>query len=49
MTQPSDRGSNEPLAPFHDVRIGRDHPEDIRSSFEENGYLLFKGALNPDR
>ncbi len=48
MTQPSDRGSNEPLAPFHEVRIGRDHPEDIRSSFEENGYLLFKGALNPE-
>ena len=46
MTQPSDWGSNEPLAPFHEVRVGCDRPEDIRGSFEKNGYLLFKGALN---
>ena len=46
MTHSSKAGSGEPLAPFHEVRIGRDHPGDIRSSFEENGYLFFKGALN---
>ncbi len=48
MTQPSDWGSNEPLPPFHEVRIGRDDPAEIRRSFEENGYLFFKGALNPE-
>ena len=46
MTHPRDAESGDRLAPFHEVRIGRDDPAEIRRSFEENGYLLFKGALN---
>ncbi len=48
MTHPHDSGSGEQLAPFHEVRIGRDDPAEIRRSFEENGYLLFKGVLNKE-
>lgn len=48
MTLPSDSGSGETLSPFREVRIGRDDPAEIRRSFEENGYLFFKGALNPE-
>ena len=48
MTHPHDAGSGEQLAPFHQVRIGRDDPAEIRRSFEENGYLLFKGVLNKE-
>ena len=48
MTHPHDAGSGEQLAPFHEVRIGRDDPAEIRRSFEENGYLLFKGVLNKE-
>lgn len=48
MTHLHDAGSGEQLAPFHHVRIGRDDPAEIRRSFEENGYLLFKGALDPE-
>ena len=48
MNHPHDAGSGEQLAPFHEVRIDRDDPDGIRRSFEENGYLLFKGALNPE-
>jgi len=48
MTHPHDAAPGEPLAPFHHVHIGRDDPAEIRRSFEENGYLLFKGALNPE-
>ena len=48
MNHPHDAGSGEQLAPFHEVRIDRDDPDGIRRSFEENGYLFFKGALNPE-
>ncbi len=48
MTHPHDAGSGEQLAPFHEVRIGRDDPAEIRRSFEENGYLLFKGVLSKE-
>ena len=48
MTHPPDAGSNGPPAPFHEVRIGRDDPAEIRRSYDENGYLFFKGALNAD-
>ena len=48
MTHRHDAGSGEQLAPFHEVRIGRGDPAEIRRCFEENGYLLFKGALNAD-
>ena len=48
MTHPHDAGSREQPAPFHEVRIDRDDPDGIRRSFEENGYLFFKGALNPE-
>ncbi len=48
MNHPHDAGSGEELAPFHEVRIGRGDPDGIRRSFEENGYLFFKGALNPE-
>ena len=48
MTHPHAAGSGEQLAPFHEVRFGRDDSAEIRRSFEENGYLLFKGALNAD-
>ena len=48
MTDPRDAGAGEQLAPFHEVQIGRDDPTEIRRSFEENGYLFFKGALNPE-
>ena len=46
MTHPHNAGSGEQLAPFHEVRIGRDDPVEIRRSFEENGYVFFRGALN---
>ena len=46
MTHTADTRSGEPLAPFHEVRIGRDEPAEIRRSFDENGYLFFKGALD---
>ena len=48
MNHPHDAGSGEQPAPFHEVRIDRDDPDGIRRSFEENGYLFFKGALNPE-
>ncbi len=48
MNHPHDAGSGEQPAPFHEVRIGRDDSDGIRRSFEENGYLFFKGALNPE-
>ena len=48
MTDTPDAESGDPLAPFHEVRIGRDEPAEIRRSFDENGYLFFKGALNTD-
>ena len=48
MTHTADTRSGEPLAPFHEVRIGRDEPVEIRRSFEENGYLFFKGALDAE-
>ena len=48
MTHLHDAGSGEQLAPFHHVRIDRDDPAEIRRSFEENGCLLFKGALDPE-
>jgi len=38
--------ANNP-APFREFRIG-DDPERIRSSFDDNGYLLFKAVLNRD-
>ena len=48
MTHAHAAGSGEQLAPFREVRICRDDPAEIRRSFDENGYLLFKGALNAD-
>ena len=48
MTKTPDARSGEPLSPFHEVRIGRDEPAEIRRSFDENGYLFFKGALNAE-
>lgn len=46
MPHTADTRSGEPLAPFHEVRIDRDEPAEIRRSFDENGYLFFKGALD---
>ena len=48
MTHTAEARPGDPFAPFHEVRIGRDEPAEIRRSFDENGYLFFKGALNPD-
>ena len=48
MTKTPYARSGEPFSPFHEVRIGRDEPAEIRRSFDENGYLFFKGALDAD-
>ena len=36
----------EELPPFHEVRLSIGDPAEIRQSFDENGYLLFKGVLD---
>ncbi len=48
MTEDASTQAKEELAPFHEVRIGRDDTADIRRSFDENGYLLFKSVLKRD-
>lgn len=48
MKERQDPPTTEDLAPFHEVRIGSDDAAAIRHSFDENGYLLFKGVLDSD-
>ena len=48
MSESVEQTPNESYAPFKEVRVGVDEPDGIRASFEENGYLLFKGALDRD-
>ena len=48
MKERQDPPTTEELAPFHEVRIGSDDAAAIRHSFDENGYLLFKGVLDSD-
>ena len=48
MPDDAKQSQDELYAPFHEVRIDVDGPDAIRASFEENGYLLFKGVLDRD-
>lgn len=48
MSEDVKENQDQIYAPFHEARIGTDEPAVIRASFEENGYLLFKGVLDRD-
>ena len=48
MSESVEQFPHEPYAPFEEVQVGVDEPEHIRASFEQNGYLLFKGVLDRD-
>ncbi len=48
MWEGAEHVNEKELVPFQEARVGADDPADIRRSFEEKGYLFFKGALNRD-